>query len=148
MAKVNTLMGVIDKTAKSQVKLIKTTIDSLKGNLVTSTGMGGLFKSEQVSALKSLKNGSKEWLKASKNLQLKGTYKGKWSFNKSINGYIAAGAIGLSAVQIGKTLYNKGTNYNLKTEAYGKRGQDSAGMLGQASLEGLKFKPLKNRKYI
>lgn len=138
MAKVNTLMGVIDKTAKSQVKLIKTTVDSIKGNLVTSTGMGGLFKSQQVSELKALKNGSKAWLNKSKNLQL--------------NNWTKAGITGaalLTGVKAGAgVLYNKGTNYNLKTEAYGKRGQDSAGMLGQASLEGLKFKPLKNRKYI
>ncbi len=138
MRKVNTLSKTFSKTASSQYRLIKDTVNSIKGDVAVNTWAGSLFKTNQMSTLRALKEDSKAWLKQAGNLQLK---RRVWAAG-------GVAALGLGTVKVISALHEKGKNFNLKSTGSGKRGQDSAGMLGQASLEGLKFKPLKNRKYI
>jgi len=138
MKKVKSLNSVFSKTVAYQSRLIKDVISSSKGFLATKTMAGALFKTDQVSKLKALPDSSKAWLNSARKLELK----------KGVYGAAFLTLVGAGLQAGSSSLYNKGKNFNLKTEAFGKRGSDSAGMLGQAGLEGLKFKPLKNRKYI
>lgn len=128
----------IKKTVNSQKRLIRDATGDLKGHLATNTFMGNFFQKQTVSKLKTMDPDTKAFRKTAQNMKLNAWTKG---------GLAVVGA-GIVGSKFASALYDKGKNFNLKVEAFGTRGQDAAGMLGQAGLEGLKFRSLKNKKYI